>query len=246
MKRTIFFKLMAIAMLLSMPADYAVTKNRQPMQEACTSDNAVEKGCCPRTRFDGEISWNPDEMHYNIKQQTGPIVPALFQPYLSNGYFDVVSGWVMQPTTNTDFPPFAVTMEFQVPHDIDPSVTPIIVLHWFNQSQNLPDSEFTCTGNYLNWQVTSDYFPNLAQVNGPTATPKYILKTGDVLLTFPVSSNAQVLVQQQIAVPLTGQPLVPGSYAQITVKRIATTAHAETTCPVYLSVVAFQYRKRAQ
>lgn len=243
MKRTVFFKLMAIAMLLSMP-DYGIAKSRQPMQEACVNENSAEKGCCcPKSRSDGEISWNPDEMHYNLKQQSGPIVPALFQPYLANGYFDVVSGWVMPSPVFTQVPPFVVTMEFQVPHDLDPSVTPTIVLHWFNRSQIFEE----CTGNYLKWQVTADFFTNSAQINGPLATPKYVLSTGDVLLTYFPTANPEGLVQQQIAVPVTGQALVPGAYAQISVQRIAPTGagHVQSNCDVFLSVVAFQYRKKA-
>ncbi len=199
--------------------------------------------------FDGEISWNTDESHFNIKQQTGPISPTPFQPYspnpasFSGAYFATFTGWPIPPSTVEI--PLVITVEFQVPRDLDPAVTPTITLHWFNPSATF---EPICTGNYINWQVFADFFTNLAPINNPFQVPKYMLTTGDILLTYYTGPEPAGFVQQQITIPLTGPALVPGAYAQITAARIAPTGagHVESSCNTLLTLITFQYQKVAQ
>lgn len=198
---------------------------------------------CP-CNFNGEISWNTDETHYNVKQHIVPVVPTPFQPYFNNRIYDTFTGWPVPRTPTIEQLPLVITAEFQVPLDLDPSVTPVITLHWFNQSATF----LQCVGNYVNWQVTADFFTNLSPINAPVEFPKYTLTTGDILLTYYTGSQPAGYVQQQVSVPLTGQALVPGAYAQISATRIAPTGagHVESSCASLLTLIVFQYRKKSQ
>ena len=196
---------------------------------------------CPCS-YNGEISWNTDETHYNVKQYIGPIAPTPFQPYHNNGFFDTFTGWpVPHSLTGPESTPLTITAEFQIPADLDPSVTPIITLHWFN-----PRATFNmCTGNYINWQITADFFVNLAPINSFVQFPKYVLTTGDILVTYYPGPQPDGSVQQQVSIPLTGPALVPGAYGQISVTRVAPTGagHVESSCTTLLTVIAFDYHK---
>ena len=202
--------------------------------------------------YDDSISFNTDETHYNIKNfmaaTSGPtgVSPQPFQPYFNGetGYRDTITGWPMTPFGQTGITPITITAEFEVPEDLDPSVTPTVTLHWFNP--NASPEGGNCTGSYVNWQLTADYFDNLATVPLSTGTPKYILSSGDQPLTYaPTPAN---LTQQQVDIPLTGPALVPGAYGQITATRILPTVpgHVDSTCKLYLALMVLKYRKLAQ
>ncbi len=192
--------------------------------------------------FNDSLSFNTDSTHYNVKDfDDNPQIPLPFQPYFNGvtGYRDTITGWQMPPTSDVEATPLVITAEFEVPADLDPSVTPVVTLHWFNPNPVPLD----CGGTFVNWQVTADYFSNLAVVPTPPGVPKYILSTGNIPVTYATGTN---LVQQQVNIPLTGLPLVPGAYGQISVTRIAPTSGVESSCRLYLTVIALKYRKLAQ
>lgn len=204
----------------------------------------------PTGIYTDAISWNTDETHYNVKNfqaaTSGPtgITPQPFQPYFNGitGFRDTITGWPMTPAGETGTTPIVITAEFEVPEDLDPSVTPTVTLHWFNTTA----TGGNCTGSYINWQLTADYFSNLDLVPLSTGVPKYVLSSGDTLVDY--SPGFTNLVQQQIDIPLTGPALVPGAYGQISATRVAPTGpgHTESNCDSYLTLMAFKYRKLRQ
>ncbi len=208
-------------------------------------------GPCACTYTDS-LSFNTDSTHYNIKNfqaaTSGPtgISPQPFQPYYNGlvGYRDTITGWPMTNVAATGITPIAITAEFEVPEDLDPSVTPTVTLHWFNPNPSPVAAD--CTGSYVNWQLTADYFDDLAVVPLSTGTPKFILDSGDQLLSYgPTPAN---LTQQQVDIPLTGPILTPGAYAQMTATRVLPSGagHTDSTCALYLTLMVFKYRKLAQ
>jgi hypothetical protein len=202
--------------------------------------------CCtgitgPTGIFTDSLSFNTDSSHYNIKDNPSGVLPFPFQPYFNgtSGPRDTFTGWPIVPGSSTG-PNLTITAEFEVPADLDPSVTPVVTLHWFNFPSAV--SPFTCTGSLVNWQVTADYFGNLSGVSGAAGPgPKYLEMTGDIPIVFATDFS---FVQQQVDVPLIGPAFVPKAYGQISATRIPTTG-PESECLSLLSVMAFKYRKLA-
>ena len=198
--------------------------------------------------YDGSISWNTNETHYNAKDfALTPITPALIQPYYNGvtGVRDTIMAWpvkreTVDPEEPTNiFPNVVITAEFEIPNDLDSSVTPVATLHWMNSQQATG-----CGGDYVNWQITADFLDNgdsFSQLTGP----KILVTTGDVLLVYATGTN---LRQQQVAIPLTGPAFVPGAYGQISATLVPTTVTGNVNydCDTLLSVIGFRYRKTPQ
>lgn len=199
--------------------------------------------------YDGYLSWNSQETNYNQKNypdsfceacpditipfnirsiQTFGIIPGL-------GGNAIFSGWNIVPSDSG--PNLTITAEFEVPGDLDPSVPPIVTLHWFNES--ILQQSCTASG-FVNWEVTANSLGNGESFGVVT---EYDVTTGDIALITGASN-----VQQQASVVLaTGPGFTPGGYAQISTTRVATTgANLESTCTSILSLIGFKYRKTPQ
>lgn len=195
--------------------------------------------------YDGFLSWNDQETNYNQKNFPGtncsgcfiPFDPKSIQVFIPTpglGGNAIFSGWNILPSNSG--PNLTITAEFEVPNDLDPSVPPVVTLHWFNFV-----SDPSCTGNFVNWEITAN---TLGDRQSFGSIPQYDVTTGDILLT----TSSTGLVQQQASVVLaTGPGFAPGGYGQISTTRVATTgADLEYNCASLLSVIGLKYRKLPQ
>lgn len=220
-------------------------------------NSSGQTGC--QCVYDGSISWNTQETNYNQKNYQGITVfctgcaPDSFLipfdektlqfirfPYSTSDA--VISGWVITPSFSTGSL-LTVSTEFEVPKDLDPSVPPIVTLHWFNPSNDPTFS--TCTGPLINWEITADYFANGDAVDQGMGIPKYQQETGDIVVLY--ATGVQFRQQQTNILLATGPAFVPGAYGLISATRVAPSATgSESDCPSYLTVIGFSYRKTPQ
>lgn len=187
----------------------------------------------------GTISWNTQETTFNLKDWgfTGPQYLQTFN-YVYSNTNSVLTAWAMPPASSTG-PNLTISADFEIPDDLDPSVPPVVTLHWFNPGY---DPDFSpCTGTLINWEVVAGWFANDQQVD-PSLTAPYQQQTGDITVHY---GTGVYLRQQQASVTLaTGPSFVPGAYGIVSATRVLpSNTGAESNCYNYLSVISFKYRK---
>lgn len=191
--------------------------------------------------YDGSLSWNTQETNFNRKDWGFTGAENLQTTnYVYAGTNTVISGWSMPPASSTG-PNLTISAEFEIPKDLDPSVAPVVTLHWFNPPF---DPVFSpCAGNLINWEVVAGFFVNDQPVD--FSPPPYQVQTGDIVVNYGTGFN---LRQQQVDVVLaTGPAFVPGAYGVISATRVPPSIpEAESDCFNYLSVIGLTYRKAAQ
>ena len=198
--------------------------------------------------YNDSVMWGPWDM--SAQNTTGvPITPTAFQPYTGVGSPITLDGWPICasgvfggacPASNQ-----FVTVQFEIPRDLDTTVTPTLNIHFFSQ----PASEST---GCVRFEILADFLADTQALPLGTAVPSYILDTQSVPIIVGAPAPFGSIRAHQISVPLTGVTLnpgfVPGNYAQITLTRIAPTPPPDACAldydlPVYISVLSLDYRK---
>lgn len=182
----------------------------------------------PVACFDDVLTWGPSEMLPSISSGLG--APTAFTPYAN---LVTLQGWTLCDPTETACPPAFMTVQFEVPQDIDPSVTPVVGIHFFLSGAD---------ASWVRFLVQADFLGDGQDI--PVLTlPPVLVESEDKQVFGPAIS---LLRQYQVFVPLleAGPLLTGGNFGQITISRIPnTTDPGDEADDIYLSAISFTYRK---
>lgn len=187
-------------------------------------ENKITICPCPSTPcYNDSLTWGPDEMH--PQDQDDAIALRHFTPYSSPYNAITYEGWPLPSSLEqTNY----ITVQFEVPQDIDTTVEPYIVIHFF---ATFEASEL----GYAKFHVDMELLNN---EEGTGSAPTYGTDSSDIFVTNVLSPH---LLHYQIAVPLTDISLTPGEFGAITISRVAPDGDEKGT--IYLSALSFNYRK---
>lgn len=159
--------------------------------------------------------------------------PSAFQPYVGSNI--TLRGWEMCSPLNTGCPTAFLTVQFEVPYDMNININPSLFIHFF-----LPAVE---DQSFVRFQVDVEL---LGFGDDTGAASKSTVLSQNVEVFAPIASpdTLRHYVVQVVLDDLVTPLLQNGQFAAITVSRVLNTEDPQDEADsIYLSALGFTYRK---